>query len=83
LTRLRRADHGNLSSRPLLNVSRQVRTAWRHRGLTSRLHGRGVWRAVAGRVIGDEVYKARGVPRLAIWAASRLLRLGAPAIPTH
>jgi glycosyltransferase involved in cell wall biosynthesis len=83
LTRLRRANHGNLSSRPLLNVSRQLRTAWRHRALTTRLHGRGVWRSVAGRVIGDEVYKARGLPRVAIWGASRLLRLSGPEIPAH
>lgn len=83
LIRFRRANHGNLSSRPLLNISRQLRTVWRHRALTTRLHGAGVWRAVAGRVIGDEVYKAAGPKRLAIWGIARTLRLGAPAIPPH
>jgi hypothetical protein len=64
-------------------VSRQLRTIWRHRALTTRLHGRGVWRAVAGRVIGDEVYKARGVKQAIIWGTSRALSLGAPPIPPH
>lgn len=83
LTLCRRSGHGNLSSRPFLNVSRQLRTIWRHRALTTSLHGRGVWRAVAGRVIGDEVYKAAGLKRAAIWSVSRALRIGAPPIPPH
>jgi hypothetical protein len=83
LVRFRRANHGNLSSRPLLNVRRQVRTIWSHRHRTDALHGRGVWRAVAGRVIGDELYKAHGASKLAIWAASRLLRASGPEIPPH
>jgi teichuronic acid biosynthesis glycosyltransferase TuaG len=83
LIRFRRANHGNLSSRPLLNVKRQLRTIWRHRALMNRVHGKGVWRAVASRVIGDELYKAGGATRVAIWAMSRTLRVGAPKIPPH
>ena len=83
LTRFRRANHGNLSSRSMLNVYRQLHTVWHHRRLTTRLHGRGVWRAVASRLLVGESMKIRGVKRVMVWSFAKALRIGAPPIPPH
>jgi glycosyltransferase involved in cell wall biosynthesis len=83
LMRFRRFAHGNLSSQHLRNIRRLLTTIRHHRARIDRYHGRGAWRAVLRREIGEHGAAMGGVTGRLVGLAARLAALGAPRLPSR